>query len=256
MGAGSKTRPTKTGGGILTSPPLGTPILILSVFYSLLLLGTRPPPPLGGGGGFFPNLNFNMYYSYLNLLYNPYFRLLQLKVLYFKSSPISCGNYQMSNCTENCYFACRFMTRHATLLKLIFFSMYPWCNCFVIKECIQQNGYLSACAKFWAKVLPVLAQYRGAHYHYFGMTRPYTRRKLIFWAKYPWYKFSVIKECVQYNAYQRACAEFLAKIFSARSQYRGAHSYLISMSRNSTLPKIIFFSKFLWYDPSVIDECV
>jgi len=148
------------------------------------------------------------------------------------------------------------LSHNITLSKIIFFSKFPWTDHSEMDECNQYDAYQHACANFLAKFLAVLPRYRGAHSYLAGISRKIALTKTIFFRKFLWYDPSVANECVQYNSYQRACANFSAILIMVRAQYRGAHSYLAGISRKSALIKIIFFSKFLWYDPSVFDECV
>jgi len=134
-------------------------------------------------------------------------------------------------------------SRHNTPSKIIFFSMFFLCEFSEIKECNHYEGYLGAWAKILAKLFSVRPQYRGAHYYFYGTSQYNTSSKItlkiIFFSMFLLGEFSEIKECDHYEGYLGACAKILAKLFSVRPQYRGAHYYFYGRSQYNTSSKII-----------------
>jgi len=88
-------------------------------------------------------------------------------------------------------------------------------------------------------------QYRGAHSDLTGMSQNTTLPKIILFSRLHFFDLSEIKECVQYSVYLRDCAKFLAIFFSVLRHYHGAHSYLASISQNSSLLNLIFLREAL-----------
>ena len=136
------------------------------------------------------------------------------------------------------------MIRQGSGSKNFFFHKFNMCENFKKRECEQYEGYLGACTKFLSKFFKVRLQYHGAHYHFDGMSRHNSPSIIIFSPKYQWYDYFEIRECEHYKCYLCACAKIFPKFFWVRPQYLGAHSHLGGMSRNTTVPKIIFYCKF------------
>ena len=293
MGAGSKTRPTNTGGGIFTHPPLGIPILILSIFYTLLLLGARPPPPMGGAGGIVPKFIF--YDSKSNLIHNPYLCSLHFSVLCYNLLPFSCVNYQMTCCAKNYNFTCWFIDWYTTLYISIsllnLFIFWPNLPLLSVLLAAKTNGVscssklsvridraLFLCIRqsivnnlsFDSVVIVDKLTFKNNSTHYYcswnflaalcknnGVLRyrNIDASKLIFFYKYHWFEQPEIVTCEQYKGVLQVYGKNCSNFSLVRPQYRGAHLYLTRINWIHSLSKTTKSAKLSCYDFYAREEC-
>ena len=164
-----------------------------------------------------------------------------------------------ANFYAHCYLGC--ISWNGKLPQIIFFAELHCCKNFEIEECEQYKGSLDVCSNFLAKFFSVRSQYHSAHFQLgrMGITgRDNSLQKLIFFIKLQWCKFFETEECEQYKSYLDTSANVMAKFFSVRPQYRGAHFHLGRMGltcRDNSLPKIIFLIKLQWCKCFEKEEC-
>jgi hypothetical protein len=147
------------------------------------------------------------------------------------------------------------MYRNNIMQKAFLFLSNFRCKFFEIREWEHYNYYQGACANFLAKFISVRIQYRGEQYHFIGMSRHNSPSKGNFFCKFRWCDFFVIEDCVHYNDYPGAYANFLVEFLLVYTQHRGAHYHLVCMRRQNITSKKIFFNELQWCEYFEMREC-
>jgi len=131
-------------------------------------------------------------------------------------------------------------------------SKFSWYELLAREECHHCIGYLDDCVKKLAKLCMVRSRYRGAHHYPTRTSSNYAYSKKNNFSKFAFYECLARKECHQYFVCLCTGKENLAKYCMVRPRYRGAHYYLIRISRCKILAKTECVSNLLSHDDSLM----